>query len=558
MEKVVIYAATRNLFPQMRVATRSLLQNNKNIDKVIWITDSEPNNLPDIPDKVEVRQISDADFVGRINKDCPNWNTQWTYMTLIRLMFCEMFPDLDRVLYLDVDIIVDQCIEELWDDKMQGIYIAGCVESGKSTDKLTYLNAGVLMMNLAEMRKDNIDPKMWEVINTRKLKYPDQDVLNLICGNKKRILSPTYNSNSFTKLVENCKIFHYAAIRNWWMPYAMMWEDYWKKYDDHPSKVLSILVTQYKEGEDIIKDLLDSIAMQQSVDLSSIEVVIVNDGSDVRLFDEFLASYPFDIRYELAEHRGVSATRNTALDLATGEYVMFCDADDMFSNMFGLYLIYSAISQGFDTLVSNFVEEVKNEGVTRLVNHEKDVVFIHGKVHRRAYLLEHNIRFNPELTIHEDAYFNMSAQMETTNQQYINTPFYLWRWRKESICRKTQNFVIHTYDHLMKSRDAMVQVFRSRGRYDEADQIIRSTVMHTYFDTNKKAWCDPKNGEIVLNALKEFKKFYEKYKQDFANYNMSDVQNSYNYCRSIANKGENMIEKWTLKQFLSFINNMKI
>ena len=557
MEKTVIYASTRNLFPQMRVATRSLLANNKNIDKVIWITDSEPDNLPDIPEKVEVHQISKEDFKGRINESSPNWNSKWTYMTLARLMFCEMFPELDKVLYLDVDTIVDGCIEELWDDKMQGIYIAGCVEPKKTTNEMTYLNAGVMMMNLAEMRKDGIDPKMWEIINTRLLAFKDQDVLNIVCGKRKRVLSNIYNSNAFTSYPEKPKIFHYAAVKNWWMPYALMYENYWKKYDDHPQKVLSILISHYKEDESLIKDLLDSIALQQSVPLETIEVVIVNDGSDVILSDEFLASYPFDINYHLAPHQGVSATRNTALDLATGEYVMFCDADDMFCNMFGLYLIYSAISQGFDTLVSNFVEEVRKDDAVRLVNHENDVVFIHGKVHRKEYLVQNEIRFNPNLTIHEDAYFNMSAQMETENKQYIKTPFYLWRWREDSICRNGENFVIRTYDHLMRSRDAMVQIFRKRGRKTEADQIIRSTVMHCYFDSNRKAWCDPKNATEVVKALKEFKWFYEKYKTEILNFTKQEMIESYNYCREMAVKGEPLMEHWTLREFLAAIENLK-
>ena len=51
---------------------------------------------------------------------------------------------------------------------------------------------------------------------------------------------------------------------------------------------LQILIPQYKETEDIIKPLLDSIAIQQNVDLiHDVGVIIVNDGSDVILSDKF-------------------------------------------------------------------------------------------------------------------------------------------------------------------------------------------------------------------------------------------------------------------------------
>ena len=99
---------------------------------------------------------------------------------------------------------------------------------------------------------------------------------------------------------------------------------------------LQILIPQYKETDEIIKPLLDSIAIQQNVDLKNeVGVIIVNDGTDVHLSEDFLNSYPFKVEYYLNEHKGVSATRNACLDHATAEYVMFCDADDMFYNAFG-------------------------------------------------------------------------------------------------------------------------------------------------------------------------------------------------------------------------------
>ena len=46
---------------------------------------------------------------------------------------------------------------------------------------------------------------------------------------------------------------------------------------------LQILVPQYKETDEVVKPLLDSIALQQGINFDDIGVVIVNDGTDVRL-----------------------------------------------------------------------------------------------------------------------------------------------------------------------------------------------------------------------------------------------------------------------------------
>ena len=73
---------------------------------------------------------------------------------------------------------------------------------------------------------------------------------------------------------------------------------------------LQILIPQYNETEDVIAPLLKSIEIQQNIDLKDVGVIIVNDGTDVYLSDEFLGSFPFEVKYIKAEHKGVSATRN--------------------------------------------------------------------------------------------------------------------------------------------------------------------------------------------------------------------------------------------------------
>ena len=140
-------------------------------------------------------------------------------------------------------------------------------------------------------------------------------------------------------------------------------------------KRLEILIPQYKETEEIIKPLLDSIEIQQNVDLKNdVGVVIVNDGTDVLLSDDFLNKYTYDIKYIKNEHKGVSATRNACLDNSSAEYVMFCDADDMFYNACGLYIVFKEIAAGgFDSLVSVFIEETRDPAT-------KDPVYINHDI----------------------------------------------------------------------------------------------------------------------------------------------------------------------------------
>ena len=174
-------------------------------------------------------------------------------------------------------------------------------------------------------------------------------------------------------------------------------------------KKLQFLIPQYNEDEKILKSFFDSIEVQQNVDMNEIGVIIVNDGTDIKLSQEFFNKYSFDIEYYHNEHKGVSATRNACLDKATADYVMFCDADDMFYNACGLYIIFNEMENGrFDSLFSTFIEESRDP-VTRepiYLNRYMDSTFVHGKVYNRKFLLKNNIRWNDNLQIHEDSYFN--------------------------------------------------------------------------------------------------------------------------------------------------------
>lgn len=277
---------------------------------------------------------------------------------------------------------------------------------------------------------------------------------------------------------------------------------------------LQFLVPQYKETDDVIKPLLDSIAIQQNIDFGEIGVIICNDGSDVFLSEEFLSHYPYTIEYFKEPHRGVSATRNACLDHATADYVMFCDADDMFYNTCGLWILFREMEIGFDSLVSVFVEETRTPDRTRVeyINHQQDSTFVHGKVHRRKYLINNNIRFNDNLTIHEDSYFNILCQNLSQNVKYCITPFYLWRWRDESVCRHDPKYILKTYKNMLDSNDALIDEFLDRNMKDKAGFYTVFMIFDAYYTMNKPDWVNQENKEYRDSTEQRFSEYFDKHK----------------------------------------------
>lgn len=279
---------------------------------------------------------------------------------------------------------------------------------------------------------------------------------------------------------------------------------------------LEFLIPHYKESAEVIESLLDSIAIQQNIDFNQIGAIIAYDGDEALKLPqtEWDIKYPFQIKHIHCEHNGVSATRNAALDASTAEYVMFCDADDMFCHVCGLYILFREMDIGFDTLTSCFIEETRHPETKEpmYINRDMDSTFVHGKVHRRKYLLERDIRFNPSLTIHEDSYFNILAQNMTQEAKYCPTPFYLWKWRDESVCRHDPDYILKTYNNMLDSNDALVSEFVKRGHDDKANFYVGFMIFDAYYTMNKKEWIDKTNESYRDAVEKRFTSYYKKHK----------------------------------------------
>ena len=249
--------------------------------------------------------------------------------------------------------------------------------------------------------------------------------------------------------------------------------------------------------------------------MNDIGVIIVNDGTDIHLSQELFNRYSFDIEYHLNEHKGVSATRNACLDKATAEYVMFCDADDMFYNACGLYIIFREMENGgFDSLSSAFIEETRDPQTKDplYINRDMDMTFVHGKVHRRKFLLKNEIRWNDNLTIHEDSYFNCLCQRLAGELKYSQSSFYLWRWRDASVCRHDPKYILKTYNNMLDSNTALINQFLKRNRKEDAQFYATSMIYDAYFTMNKDEWLNQENKEYRDATEKRFKKYWLEFK----------------------------------------------
>ena len=219
-DKVVVYAGTKNVYPQMYTSLKSLLLNNQ-IDRVYLLIEDDEFPYP-IPENVHPFNVTEQEFFPA---GSANFQNPWSYMTMLRCVLGLLLPDETEVLWLDIDTIIDDDITDLFSLNMNGYYYAGVMEPGKSKDVFRYINAGVLLCNLDFLRPMHKEQEMMAFLNSYKLRFLDQDIINLLCQGRIRLIDSEYNSNDFVMPCTRPRIIHYAAKKDY------LEDSLYKKYE---------------------------------------------------------------------------------------------------------------------------------------------------------------------------------------------------------------------------------------------------------------------------------------------------------------------------------------
>lgn len=316
---------------------------------------------------------------------------------------------------------------------------------------------------------------------------------------------------------------------------------------------ISIIITHYQEPPEVISPLFDSIALQQGIDFEDLEILLIQDGKTDVLEASWFNRYKYPVRIIECVKQGVSACRNRGIKEATGDYLMLCDCDDMFCNVFGLHLLFSGIQDNPDIVGSKFVEENRIVAPYKLIGHDNDMTFIHGKLFRRQYLLDQNILFHEDQTKHEDSPFVFLAYQCTKNAKYINTPFYCWRWNPNSVMRSygRNNALISTYTDLMLTKDRLISDMKAHGC--ETKRFVAKCILDTYYDFNRPEFTEQKNEDKINDALNAAKDFYIKYRDEYYSNEPSELAECMAVARNMAYNGGMHVERMTLPQFLGIL-----
>lgn len=210
---VVIFACSENFVPYLSVATQSIVENacaSRRYDIIVLTRDISPASMITLTRQVK----SDNVGIGFLDVDAALGDIELPHHghfrpeTYYRLLAPQLLPNVDKAIYLDSDLIVEKDIAGLFDVDVTGYPLAatrdadtiGQIEGYDATvgpylknelgmrDPHDYFQAGVLLMNLAELRR-TVSPEEFLALSTQRMwRWLDQDVLNrVVNGNYVRV-----------------------------------------------------------------------------------------------------------------------------------------------------------------------------------------------------------------------------------------------------------------------------------------------------------------------------------------------------------------------------------
>jgi lipopolysaccharide biosynthesis glycosyltransferase len=155
---------------------------------------------------------------------------QITRATYLRIAIPDVLPQsVDRVLYLDSDIVVTGNLAELWSVDLQGRMVAAVTDGWSSyrcsalgIPEGVYFNNGVMVMDLKKWREQSISEKLIDYItlNTHRMVFPCQDPMNAILYDEWIEIDGTWNGHTTImktwKSAQSPAIIHYTDVSKPW------------------------------------------------------------------------------------------------------------------------------------------------------------------------------------------------------------------------------------------------------------------------------------------------------------------------------------------------------
>lgn len=295
----IVLATDKNYLVPTYVAISSLLRHldakmKDRIDIYILCSSSIDNNQKEYFNKLHKNIYFEEVHLSKLNlSDEIDYVSMATYY---RLLIPEKFRQYDKCLYLDSDIVVVGDITPLVQMEFGNNLIIGCKNYFSKEcytdfykqrcrecgiDSLdTYVNAGVLLINIKELRNEEIGITMLQDVSKNTYRYNDQDIINKYFYGKIGLMSAKYNfmvqylkrmeiiskvlKEDLYEVVKEPVIIHYSTKKKPWRHRGYLMAEYWEDEIKHIEDV------------EVVRDLIKPFIIKQRKSRRIYEIILDN------------------------------------------------------------------------------------------------------------------------------------------------------------------------------------------------------------------------------------------------------------------------------------------
>jgi lipopolysaccharide biosynthesis glycosyltransferase len=289
----IFFSCDEDFVKYMVVTLRSIIDNaSKDYEYKIYvlntgISDERQKLVYDMANEnFSVSFVDVTSYIDNIKDKLP-LRDYYSMTTYYRLFIAQMYPEYDKVIYLDSDLVVLGDISEFYNHDLKGYYVgAVCdqlvqqfdvfgryVEQVLGVDRNHYFNAGVLLMNCQALRDTDFLDRFVELVNKYTFTVAqDQDYLNVICKDKVLFLPEVWDieaSSDISVSEDQIKLIHYNMTAKPWKYEDCALGSYFWKYAkkvtvyDEICKVRDSLTKEEAEMDDETSAQLFAICEQE-------------------------------------------------------------------------------------------------------------------------------------------------------------------------------------------------------------------------------------------------------------------------------------------------------
>lgn len=292
----IFFASDNNYAPYLAVTLKSLLANASSdyFYKIYVLTSNISEDKKErikalLTENSSIEFCDVKDELEKIRADL-QLRDYYSLETYYRFFIDSLFPQYDKVIYLDCDIIVKGDISKFYNTNIKNYLVAAVpeqvmqkykefsnyVEKALDVKTKNYFNAGVLLINTKMFRAYNIKQRFSQIIKSFKFRVTqDEDYLNVLCKNKVKYLDYGWNKMPFDDAKFNTKkvnLIHYNLNwKPWHYKHILFEDDFW---------YYASLTDFYKEIKEAQKNYTFEQKMNDIKSFENLKLIAVEDTND--------------------------------------------------------------------------------------------------------------------------------------------------------------------------------------------------------------------------------------------------------------------------------------